>query len=205
MAIVLDATPGGVASNSFLTLIEAQAYFDTRLPITQWDNADSQTALLIMATRVMEAMFASAKRVLMRSGVGKQVYAYYRTSPTWTGSPATTTQALSWPRTGMVTRNGVTILSTVIPQELKNAVAELAGQLAIGDRTLDNDVIAQGITSIKAGSVALGFKNDFEFDVIPGAVWDLLVQSWLTDELIEPAIKAEFDVIGCKRSSAWGW
>lgn len=96
----------------------------------------------------------------------------------------------------MYTRNNVLIASNVIPQELKNATAELAGQLAIGDRTLDNDVIAQGLTSVKAGSVALTFKDSFEFDVIPGAVWNLLVQSWLTDELIEPALHAEFDVIG---------
>ncbi len=191
----IDATVGGVASNSFGTLAESAVYFATRSTIQAWEDADDQSVLLIMATRVMEASFASPKRILMRNVLRGSVQAYYRTSPTWTGTPASTTQALSWPRDGMYTRNGVLIPSNVNPQELKNAEFELAGQLAISDRTLDNDVIAQGLTSVKAGSVSLGFKSDFEFEVIPGAVWNLLVQSWLTDELYEPALMAEFAIL----------
>lgn len=186
----IDATVGGVNANSFETLAEATAYFATRSTITAWDDADDQSVLLIMATRVFESML-QPRRVLLRDAKGS----YYRTSPTWTGTPATLTQALSWPRDGMYTRNNALIPSNVIPQEIKNAISELAGQLAIGDRTLDNDVIAQGLTALKAGSVSLSFKDNFEFDVIPQAVWNLLVQSWLTDELIEYAFRADFQVI----------
>ncbi len=191
----IDATVGGIASNSFETLVEATAYFATRSTIQAWEDADDQSVLLIMATRVLEAMIASPRRVLVRSGAGQSLQAYYRTAPTWTGVSATTTQILSWPRDRMYTRNGVLIPLDVIPQELKNAQSELAGQLAIGDRTLDNEVIAQGLTSIKVGSVSLAFKQDFEFEVLPGAVWNLLIQSWLTDELFEPALTAEFSLL----------
>lgn len=191
MSLVVIPTPGDANANSYLTVQEAQDYFDARLPISQWVDADSQELLIVMATRVFDALF-SPRRLLVRDA---QSGFYYRTFPTWTGSPASTTQSLSWPRSGMYTRNGGIILSTVIPLEIKDAVAELAGQLAIGDRTLDNDVIAQGITSIKAGSVSLSFKNDFEFNTIPGIVRGLLVPSWLTDELVEYAFRPEFSLL----------
>jgi hypothetical protein len=82
----------------------------------------------------------------------------------------------------------------VIPQELKEATAEFAGQLGLGDRTLDNDVIIQGITSVKAGSVSVGFKNEIIAQVIPDAVYNLMPQSWLTDELYVMANQAFFEV-----------
>lgn len=192
MALVLDATVGGVSSNSYETLVEAQAYFDSRLPLAGWDDADSQAVLLVMATRVMEG-FANSIRMLVPAAGG--VYAYYRTSRRWTGAPATATQKLSWPRIGMYDANGNEIASTVIPQELKDAESEMAGQLGNADRTLDNDVIVQGITSIKAGSVALSFRNGITPQVIPDAVLNLLVPGWLTDEVIEPAMPAIFDVV----------
>lgn len=42
------------------------------------------------------------------------------------GTRNTSTQALCWPRTGVVTEDGVSILSNEIPRDLKHAVIELA-------------------------------------------------------------------------------
>jgi hypothetical protein len=120
---------------------------------------------------------------------------YYYTSPKWTGAPATTTQRMTWPRTGMYDRNGNAIASNVLPKELKEAQSELAGQLIMSDTTLDNSVVVSGLTSVKAGSVALTFKDMIERHVIPDAVMELLIPSWLTDELVEPANPALFDVV----------
>lgn len=186
------ATSGAVNANSYCTLAEAQAYFDARLPLSGWDNAADQNVLLLMATRLMER-FANSARMLVPASGG--VPAYYRTARHWTGAPATTTQKLSWPRTGMYTNTGVLIPSDVIPDELKQAEAEFGGQLGLSDRTLDNDVIIQGLTSVRAGSVALTFKDQIFKQTIPDAVLDLLLPGWLTDELIEPVDTALFDVI----------
>ncbi len=206
MSLVIVATPGAADANSYLTLVEAQAYFESRLPLPEWDDADSQDALLVMATRVIEALF-SPSRKLVRVAPPNQ--SYYITRPTWTGSPATATQALAWPRLGMLDRNGNAIAVTVVPQVLKEATAELAGQLAKGDRTADNDAAVQGITSIKAGSVALTFKSDaLTSNVIPDFVLNLLVPSWLTDELYEPANPAFIDVVSrgsCSSSNGVLW
>lgn len=190
--MAIDATVGGPAANSYETLVEAQAYFDTRLPIAGWVNAADKSLLLIMATRTLNAVLRPAKMLVPAQG---GIAAYYRIRRQWTGAPASTTQRLAWPRTGMFDANGNAIPSNVIPQDLKDAESELAGQLGTSDRTLDNDVVVQGLTSVKAGSVALTFKDMIESHVLPDAVWLLMPASWFTDELVTPAFPAEFDVV----------
>lgn len=258
MSFALVATPAASNANSYETVAEAQDYFDSRLPVTEWDNAAAQDALLVMGTRVLD-MMSRPHRSLRRDKCNCQ---YYLTAKQWTGSPATSTQRLAWPRLGMFDQNGnsldftvssisvasptviatsrahgrttgdvvvfvgsnstpsidgaqtVTVLSattfsipvaviiagttatmTFMPQALKDALSELAGQLAKSDTTLDNDVRVQGITSVKAGSVSVTFKNDIEAHVLPDAVMNLMPPSWFTDELIEYALHAEFEIL----------
>jgi hypothetical protein len=194
MPVTLDATPGGAAANSYLTEAEAQTYFDTRTPgdiKDAWDNYDDQEQALMMATRVIDRLLTPMKTLIIQNGEK-----YYRIRPQWTGTPATTTQRLAWPRNGMFDQNGNAIDPSIIPQDLKDAVAELAGQLGVEDRTLDNSVITQGIKSIKAGSVSLTFADGLTPQVIPDFVYNLLPISWITDELYESAVPVIFDVIG---------
>jgi hypothetical protein len=188
----IDASVAGIASNSYETLVEAEVYFANRLPLPGWEDAIDKNVQLIMATRLIDAIAMPYKQFIPAQG---GVAAYYRIRRTWTGTPATTTQKLAWPRIGMYDGNGNAIPSNVIPPALKDAESELAGQLGMTDRTLDNEVIVQGITSIKAGSVALTFKDMIETRVIPDAVWNLMPPSWFTDEIIIPAMSAEFDVV----------
>lgn len=191
MSVIIVATPGVANANSYETLVEAQAYFDARLVMAGWDDADDQSVLLVMATRILNA-YATGGRILVTPSNGNP---YYKLRRQWSGTPATTTQALAWPRNGMFDANGNAIPNTVIPQALKDAESEMAGQLGTGDRTLDNDVIVQGLTSVRAGSVALSFKDYIETRVLPDAVWLLMPSSWFVDESIVPAWPAEFDVI----------
>lgn len=190
MATII-ATPGAANANSYLTMLEFNAYLATRLSIPELDNVDDTTVLLTMATRGIDAMFSPRRRVVTH----KDGVKYLHVSKTWTGAPATLIQRLAWPRTGMRNRNGVEIPSDVIPDELKESTAEFAVMLAVDDTTRDNDVSVQGITSVKAGSVSVNFKDSIERHVLPDAAFDLLVPSWLTDEIIEPVIRAEFTVL----------
>lgn len=138
MTLTLDATVGGANSNTFGTLTEANDYLAARLNVGAWtslpDDA-SKNAALAWATRLMEAEID------------------------WTGMPASTTQALAWPRTGMVGRNGAVIPSDVIPQEIKNLQFELALQLASSDPLAINQAAAAGLTSLQAGPVKLTFAD----------------------------------------------
>jgi len=189
----IDATVGGGSANSFETLAEANTYFDERLPLpTPWvASGDNSIRALIMATRVLSSLSVPHKTL----HIGKDGSKYFVTARQWTGTPASATQRLAWPRIGMFDRNGNAIPENVIPYELKDAESELAGQLIMADSTLDNAVSVQGITSIKAGSVSLSFKDAIDAHVLPDAVVNLMPPSWFTDEIVTPAQRAVFEVI----------
>jgi hypothetical protein len=187
VAIEVIYETNSATANSFISLAEYAYYHERRLPLDPpvVTSGDVAARNVIMATRVLSAMHVARKT--LRWGLdGKP---FYYTSRAWTGEIATSTQALSWGRIGMYDRLGRLIASSVIPQELKDATAELAGQLGNTDRTLDNDIAVQGITSIKAGSVALTFKDMIQSQVLPDAVQMLLVPSWLTDEIVSYAVR----------------
>jgi hypothetical protein len=191
---VIDATVAGASSNSYQTLMEANEYHDGRIPLpTPWvASGDASIRALITATRVMDSM-ASPFRTFVRGQSGDASYHIVRRQ--WTGAPSTTTQRLAWPRTGMYNRNGVAIPSGEIPFELKEAHAELAGQLLNADTTLDNAVAVGGITSVRAGSVSVSFKDLIEQHVLPDAVMNLLPPSWFTDEEVVYTTDAIFEVL----------
>ena len=63
MPVTIIATVGGATSNSYETLVEAQAYYTARLPIAGWDNGD-QTVLLAMATRTLDALAQPFKTLM---------------------------------------------------------------------------------------------------------------------------------------------
>ena len=190
MPLEVKSTPNGSDSNSFISLDDYAAYHLTRLPLDPpvVTAGDVAARNVIMATRVLSAM-AVARKSLRWDRNGKP---YWYTSKSWSGSIATETQALAWGRIGMYDRLGRSIPSDSIPQELKDATAELAGQLGNSDRTLDNDISAQGITSIKAGSVALTFKDMIESHVLPDAVWMLMPASWFTNEIVSYSVTSNF-------------
>jgi hypothetical protein len=193
MAVTINATPADPNANSYCTHDEADTYFESRLPIVPPWVASGEAVALVMACRVLDAALRPA-RVFMPASGGAD--AYYRVRKAWSGAPATTTQKLAWPRTGMVDQNGNAIASNVIPSALKDAQAEFAGQLLKQDTTLNNDIVVQGITSVKAGPVALTFKETGIFaQVVPDAVYDLMPPSWFVDEYLEPAYHAEFDIV----------
>lgn len=188
MAIEVVATPNSATANSFITLDEYAYYHARRFPLDPpvVVTGDVAARNVIMATRVLCAMVVPRKTMRW----DKEGKPFYYTSRAWTGTIATATQVLAWGRDGMLDRLGRAIANNVIPQELKDATAELAGQLGNSDRTLDNDVAVQGITSIKAGSVALTFKEMISVQVLPDMVLNLMPPSWFTDEIVSYATQS---------------
>ena len=155
----LVATPGAANANSYITRSEADTYHESRLHIATWSAATDlvKDAALMMATTLLD------------------------TRVKWRGAPTTTTQALQWPRTGLVNRVGAAIPDNVIPQELKWATAELARLLIATDRTAENEVAASGLKALKAGPVNLQFREDIATSptrMIPDYVRALLVPLW---------------------------
>lgn len=187
MPLTLVTTPGASDANSYADLDEARAYIATRLPAVTDPGDETLKAWLIAGTREIDACFP------------------------WTGVATNPdVQALCWPRTGMLNRRGGVIANNENPIELKNASIEFGVQLGAGDRLSDNDVFKKGITSIKAGSVALTFsdvqgkattqesaqvqlrkeQSDLRYaqDVVPSEVRRLLVPGWYTEADIQEGI-----------------
>ena len=155
----LVATPGASTANTYCTVADADQYHENHPQGgSAWTaaEADQPVRALLQATRLLDAH------------VG------------WTGHAARINQALAWPRAGMCDRNGYALDAGVIPPALRDATAEFARHLldAANDRTADSSVVSSGIRELVAGPVELTFTGDRP-DVIPDAVWFLLVPSWM--------------------------
>lgn len=136
--MVFDDTVGGANANSWADVTYFKAYHETRYPQLAWITTASDPkiqALLIMAGRALNGDID------------------------WTGTAVDNVQAMTWPRSGMLTRNGFPIATTVIPDELKNAQCELAGVMGAKDIISDNDAAAKGVQSISAGDVSISFQS----------------------------------------------
>ena len=146
MAII--TTPGAIDANSYATLVEADAYHANRLHNSAWTGASDATkeSALIWATNLLDANMG------------------------WHGYATTDTQALDWPRTGVVDKNGYTIDSDVIPQDLKNAQSELAFLLIVNDRTIGDDPTVPGATKVKAGPLEVTIDTDYNQLVLSSSV-----------------------------------
>ena len=122
----IDATVGGTASNSYVSLEDANTYFSTRLHAETWTSASDadKEAALITATNIIDW--------------------YY----TYKGGKTTSTQALQWPRAG-VTVGNETYPSNSLPKELIMATCELAMVSIDEDVTADNALA--GLRKVQAG------------------------------------------------------
>lgn len=157
MALVLVATPGAANANSYLTRAEGDTYFDGHLYAGDWTGATvaNKEIALVMATRTLDAMYE------------------------WEQFPTATTQALQWPRSGVLDYLRLSIISdTVVPAKLKEATAELAKGLLAANLTADSQVETQGLTALSVGSISLAFKNEVAAKVILDVVANLIPYWW---------------------------
>lgn len=160
--MALDSTVGGAASNSLGSLAEAEAYFADHPFAATWDalatDAEKE-ALLIHATRGLVA------------GVCLE------------GVASTATQALPFPRTGLLTRNGYALATTVVPIDIKHAQFEYALTLArSGNVMLERDQAVEGLTELKAGPVTLKFRDSITYAPVPANVLAMIPPDWLCEE-----------------------
>ena len=176
--MAIDTTVGGANANSWASVAEFKAFRDVRLPASATVTAASDaliTAALIAACRNINQNFD------------------------WTGAAVDATQALTWPRAGMQTRNGFSIATTTNPKELKDAQCEMAFQIIAGiDLVGDNAALQQSVLGVKAGSVSVQFQQTntstneavdlslrrltsewaYLSNAVPGEVRRILVPSW---------------------------
>ena len=151
MAIV--TTVGGMDSNCYPTLEEAQAYFADRLHASGWFDLDEE----------------DQPKALITASLQLDWYAR------WKGSKTDPAQSMGFPRSGLLLPDGTEYDSTIVPPEVKTAVFELLLSSIETDRTADSDMA--GLSQIKAGSVQLiaddGLYNT-KPKTIPIKVWKII-------------------------------
>jgi hypothetical protein len=134
----LIVDPKNPDSNSFITLDQANAYFDARLHTSAWQNEQD--------SEIKERALIWASSVLSRS---------YR----WKGQRIAEAQQLAFPRYGLVTDDGYSVDYESIPPVIQHATGELALSLLSanpsGDSPLDT-----GLKEIKVSSITLKFDKD---------------------------------------------
>ena len=135
MAATIDATIKGANANSYVTLAEADAYFETVPSSTQWDNKqdDKKNRALISATRWIDS------------------FVYY-------GDRCDDGQALKFPRNNYQV-DGVELSCDLIPQNIKYAQFELARALANDTEAMTGNVGTDGnIEEVKLGDIQVKYN-----------------------------------------------
>ncbi len=112
MPAAIDATVGGTAANSYITVAEGDTFAADVLGTVPWSagSADNKIRALLAATARLDEL-------------------------QWVGERAASTQRLAWPRSGAECGEKV-YASNVIPPEIKRGTFDLAN-LLLGDITAD--------------------------------------------------------------------
>lgn len=84
MPSIIVTTASHASANSYISVTDASTYFDDKLNVTVWKEAseDDKTRALLMAAARLNDLH-------------------------WLGTRTTSTQALAWPRYGVIKRDGV--------------------------------------------------------------------------------------------------
>lgn len=118
--------------NSYVSLLEANAYFDNKLDVAAWVDADDtqKEQALVTATRTLDAL-------------------------EWKGSVKLESQVLAFPREGSYfdpSRGTEVVFSDTLPQRLLDATCELAYHLLNNDGLLDD---VGSVKSVSVGSISI--------------------------------------------------
>lgn len=108
MGMIVEDGSGLTNSNSYVSLSEADAYWELRND-TQWSGLsdDAKTASLVRAAQYMDFTYR------------------------WVGDRYSATQAMTWPRVVFWDRDGRAMYANEVPQRVKDAQCELAREDAV--------------------------------------------------------------------------
>ena len=158
MAATINATIKDANANSYVTLTEANTYFETVPDSSTWTNKtdDQKNRALISATRWIDS------------------FVYY-------GDRCDDGQALKFPRNNYQV-DGVELACTLIPQNIKYAQYELARALANDTDAITGTTGKEGnISEAKLGDLAVKFSTSTQG---VGSVNNILdVYPWLQSYL----------------------
>jgi len=158
VAAVIDATLSGASSNSYVTLAEADAYFETVPNSSTWDDKtdDQKNRSIISATRWIDSL-------------------------NFYGDRCDTSQALSWPRNNYHI-DRVELTCSEIPADIKYATYELARALINDTDAITGNTGTTGLyDEVKLGELQVKYNKQSQATGTVNNVFD--VYPWLQSYL----------------------
>lgn len=152
--MALNATLGDVSQNSYVTVVEADAYFADRAFASSWASFEDKESLLILCSRMLDWYIS------------------------WKGFKKSVLQPMEWPRTDVIVKDGTELDDDVLPDAVKIAVFELAISSLTEDRTGDDPLL--GLEQLRVSTLMLKAKPDKSGDTtlskeaIPTKVYKIL-------------------------------
>ena len=92
----------------------------------------------------------------------------------WVGAQTSPTQALAFPRLGLIDREGRSVSSSAIPAEIERGCAQIAAGLIVRDRSSDSPFAGQGIKRAKVGSIEIEVDETSAPDLVPPYVFHVV-------------------------------
>jgi hypothetical protein len=158
VAAVINATLSSPSANSYVTLAEANTYFETVPSSTTWDDktTDQKNRALISATRWIDSLN------------------YY-------GDRCDEDQALKWPRNNYDV-DGVELDCSSIPNDIKYATFELARALANDTGAITENTGTDGIyDEVQLGELRVKYNKSSQATGTVNNIFD--VYPWLQSYL----------------------
>lgn len=149
-SLVVEDGTGLPNANSYVSVSEADDILITNIHNTAWaalSDSDKEK-LLAWATRLVD------------------------TKATWYGHKTSSTSGLRWPRCGVTSKDMVVIPDNVIPENLKEAIAEMARYLVEVDRTVEQS--KDGLESLKVDVIDMKFDKNYRLTQLPTLIWQIV-------------------------------
>jgi hypothetical protein len=150
--MALDATVGGTASDTYGTLVEADAYWTARQAADWAPTEAAKEYALRKAAQYLDNVYRGR----------------------WKGLKVNREQALAWPRSYAIDSDGYSVEADTIPQELKNAQFEVALLYIAGTDPLAT--VDRAVKSEQVGELSVTYMDSAALVAQYPAV-----TNWLTD------------------------
>lgn len=139
-----------VGTDTYVSLASADTYFENRLYSDEWTAASDEDKefALKQATKMIDRF-------------------------SFIGAITSLGQILSWPRIGVVDKEGRVVGQSTVPTEILDAACELAFAIIKKDYVSDSD--QAGIREIEAGSVRIRWEGSATIRRLPTVVREILL------------------------------
>lgn len=153
--MALDTTIGGASADSYVSLVEADAYFASRFGSDSWtslSDADQEKALRQATREVDRSRFIGSK---------------------WSSE-----QALQFPRVDTYSDDETAEIPSLVKQATCEQALWVATHAATGGRSVRQQLQSEGVTSFRVGSASETFSGDRLEALCPEA--RSLLSQWIT-------------------------